>query len=61
MTLTPEELKAMLDAEYERGKKEGEKVEVIRYYPVTTPPVQPPWTYPMYPIVTWCDTTGAKG
>lgn len=40
MTLTTEELKVMLDAEYERGKSEGRQVEVIRYVYVS-PPVYP--------------------
>ena len=54
MTLTTEELKAMLNAEYERGKKEGEKVEVVRY--VYAPPLvtSPPW--PQYPIVTYVNS-----
>jgi hypothetical protein len=54
MTITTEELKAMLEAEYERGKREGKKVEVIRYVylqPPVYPVPQPPW--PSYPIITY--------
>ena len=52
MTLTTEELKAMLDAEYERGKSEDKQVEVIKYAYVPPPvyPVVPP-TWP-HPIIT---------
>ena len=59
MTITTEELKAMLDAEYERGKSEGKQVEVIKYAYVPPPvyPVAPP-TWPPYPIITY-STGGA--
>ena len=54
MTITTEELKAMLDAEYERGKAEGKQVEVIKYV-YMPPPVYPVplQTWPPYPIITY--------
>ena len=50
-----EELKAMLAAEYERGKSEGKQVEVIRYVCVPPPvyPVPLP-SWPQYPVITYC-------
>jgi hypothetical protein len=58
MTLTPEELKAMLDAEFERGKAEGTHTVEIRY--VYVPPPPPPVypvplpSWPPYPVITYC-------
>lgn len=59
MTITTEELKAMLEAEYERGKREGGKVEVIKYVylqPPVYPVPQPSW--PPYPIITYYGSGG---
>jgi len=50
MTLTPEELKAMLDAEYKRGKAEGTHTVEIRYAYVPPPVyhvVPPTWPHPI--------------